>query len=215
MTNVHSEVDHLYVSLNANITGRGRKGTLSTLGSLSNVNELDSAGVYFLFEPEEVREGGGPRIVRVGKTNNLRRRLQEHCGTSAFFSLIWQALAYRDRRVSFYPFLRTPWSNIPNPRSKICATSSRLLLSRTPCYSNSPGFRSKKNACGTRLNFGPRSFCLTFGDNPHPLTRPAPTGWESICQRSRQAHGWTRTFSIPTRRSLNLDSGVTNSLTWI
>lgn len=117
MANFHSEIDHLYVTLNANTSARLRKGSLSALDSLSGVSELDSAGVYFLFEPGEVRHSGEPRVVRVGKTNNLRRRLQEHRGNnpSAFFTLIWEALMYRDKRVDFYPFSRKTWSAIPNP----------------------------------------------------------------------------------------------------
>src|ERR1035437_3048856 len=116
MANFRGEIDHLYTTLDANMQDTSRIGALSNLDSLADIAELGGAGVYFLFEPGEKREAGGPRVVRVGKANNLRERLYGHRNNappSAFFTLIWSALAYMHTRAAFYPFLRTGWNQIP------------------------------------------------------------------------------------------------------
>jgi len=117
MPNLRSEIDHLYVTLDANMKGRGRKGVLSNLNSLAGNAELDSPGLYFLFEPGEQRETGAPRVVRVGQATktNLRTRLSQHTTfASPFFTLVWSALAFRHGQTAFYPYLRAPRGQIPN-----------------------------------------------------------------------------------------------------
>jgi hypothetical protein len=78
VANLRSEIDHLYSTLDANMQGRSRIGTLSDLDSLAHIAELGGGGVYFLFESGEMHEAAVPRVVRVGQANILRERLYAH-----------------------------------------------------------------------------------------------------------------------------------------
>jgi hypothetical protein len=85
-------------------------GGTRTLATLNDVRDYPTRGVYFFFEPSEVRQesGGGPRVVRVGthaltagSRSTLRQRLMQHRGQisglgnhrgSIFRLLVGQAL---------------------------------------------------------------------------------------------------------------------------
>lgn len=118
MSNLRSEIDHLYASLDANMRdGRSRRGSLANLDILAGLPELDRAGVYFVYEPGEIRETGGPRVVRVGQANNIRDRIKQHRegSSSAFSQLVLEALASKHGRTAFYPYLAKSWKDIPDP----------------------------------------------------------------------------------------------------
>lgn len=65
-------------------------GGVKELAELTGIKDLPKAGVYFFFEPGEVRLSGKPRVVRVGthavsagSKATLRSRLRTHLGTAA------------------------------------------------------------------------------------------------------------------------------------
>ena len=91
-------------------------GGARTLADLSNYRDWPQRGVYFFFEPSEVRleSGTGPRVVRIGthaltqgSRSTLRQRLAQHRGKasgggnhrgSIFRLLVGQALLERGGR---------------------------------------------------------------------------------------------------------------------
>ena len=75
-------------------------GTPKLLAELDQSHVPDSGGVYFFFELGEERSesGNGSRVVRIGSSDNLQRRLGYHFGrgASSFRDNLGKALVCRD-----------------------------------------------------------------------------------------------------------------------
>src|ERR1019366_10193864 len=105
-----SDLVHFYALLDRL---KQRLGGTRTLATLDSFREPPNRGVYFFFEPLEIRKesGDGPRVVRVGthaltvgSRSTLRQRLIQHRGQtsglgnhrgSIFRLLVGQALLAR------------------------------------------------------------------------------------------------------------------------
>jgi hypothetical protein len=117
-------VGRFYKILQHNIAKRGGRYELSALfssRSLYSNPELNHAGVYFIFEPNEFREDSvTPRVVYVGKAKGLFIRLERHSrdrDSSSFAGNVFAAVAKAaGRGDGFTPFLKEYWRDIPDGR---------------------------------------------------------------------------------------------------
>ncbi len=130
MSDWANQLETLYQCLDFNMKSAMRESTLGEVGA-DRYPELTGPGIYFVFEPNELRACGGDRVVRVGIADNLKYRLKQHlAGSSNFLNLVFAALSHREQHDEFYAFRNKAWREIPEPHN----SEMRKFNERVICY---------------------------------------------------------------------------------